>query len=101
MILTKTEGVHRLEKFLLETSVKNRNIGLKAQQYFQSYSEDLQAIYQDKSMDFYSIIEQSLVNGDIPSKYQKKGFNQVKRFEDYCDKKHKADYLTLQVKFVD
>jgi hypothetical protein len=22
-------------------------------------------------------------------------------FEDYCDKKHKADYLTLQVKFVD
>lgn len=34
MILTKTEGVQRLEKFVLETSVKYRNIGLKAQQYF-------------------------------------------------------------------
>lgn len=29
MILTKTEGVKSLEKFILETSVKHRNIGLK------------------------------------------------------------------------
>ena len=29
MILTKTDGVQRLEKFVLDTSVKHRNIGLK------------------------------------------------------------------------
>eukprot|EP00347_Sterkiella_histriomuscorum_P005051 403358089 len=101
MILTKTDGVQRLEKFVLDTSVKHRNIGLKALQYFQSYSEDVQALYQDKSMDFYSTIEQTLVNGDIPQRYILNKTIPLKRFEDYCDKKHKADYLTLQVKFVD
>ena len=33
MILTKTEGVQRLEKFVLETSVKHRNIGLKVTKF--------------------------------------------------------------------
>ena len=29
MILTKKEGTHRIEKFILETAVNNRNIALK------------------------------------------------------------------------
>lgn len=29
MVLTKTEGTQRLEKFVLETSVKHRNIAIK------------------------------------------------------------------------
>ena len=64
-------------------------------------------------MDFYNTLEQTLVNGDIPLKYMINKTNPVKSnfychlrnsslgFEEYCDKKHKADYLNLQVKFVD
>jgi hypothetical protein len=39
-------------------------------QYFQAYSEDAQTLYQEKAMDFYNTIEQTLVNGDIPLRYQ-------------------------------
>lgn len=64
-------------------------------------------------MDFYNTIEQTLVNGDIPLKYLTVKTNPLKSkfhsfikylligFEEYCDKKHKADYLNLQIKFVD
>ena len=29
MILTKEEGAHRIEKFILETSINHRNIAIK------------------------------------------------------------------------
>ncbi len=45
LILTKEQGVYFIEKFLLETAIKHQNIGLKALQYFQSYSEDAKLIY--------------------------------------------------------
>ena len=68
---------------------------------FQSFSEDTQSIYQEKSMDFYSTLEQTLVNGDVPFPYATTKSSKPKDFDEYCDKKHKADYLTLQVRFVD
>lgn len=50
-------------------------------------------------MDFYNTIEQTLVNGDVPSRY---GVNySMKTDEEYKDKKYKADYMNLQVKLVD
>ena len=61
----------------------------------------MQAKYQDKAMDFYNQLESTLVNGDIPLKYLKKKTQPVKKLEEYCDKKFKADYLALQIKYVD
>lgn len=52
-------------------------------------------------MDFYNELEGTLVNGDIPLKYLQHKTHEIKRFEEYCDKKFKADYLALQIKFVD
>ncbi len=86
-----------LEKFILELAVKRPNIGIKAYQYFQSFAEDTTFPEQDKAMDFYNDLESTLVNGEIPSKYQKKEHSkpQTRSLEEYQDKKFKADYLTL------
>jgi hypothetical protein len=50
--------------------MKHQNIGLKALQYFQSYSEDAKSAFIQKAMDFFDLIGQTLVNGDIPQKYK-------------------------------
>ncbi len=72
MVLSKHPGGGPIiERFLLETAIKHRNIGLKALQLFQSFSEDSGASYQERAMDFYNEMEQSLVNGDLPKKYEK------------------------------
>ena len=52
-------------------------------------------------MDFYYQLEQTLVNGNIPLKYLKNKSIVQKKDEEYKDKKFKADYLALQIKFVD
>jgi hypothetical protein len=52
-------------------------------------------------MDFYNLLESTLVNGDIPLKYLKNKNVKQKKDEEYKDKKFKADYLALQIKFVD
>ncbi len=44
-------------------------------------------------MDFYNTIEQTLVNGDVPSRYGVT--NILKTDEEYKDKKYKADYMNL------
>jgi hypothetical protein len=46
-------------------------------------------------MDFYNELEQALVNGDIPQKYANGKSSTPKEFDEYCDKKFKADYLTF------
>lgn len=66
MVLTKTPCTPIIVRFLLETAIKHRNIGLKALQMFQSFSEDNGAVYQDRAMEIYEDMEQSLVNGDLP-----------------------------------
>ncbi len=35
---------------------------------FQSFSEDSGAVYQERAMEIYEDMEQSLVNGDLPQK---------------------------------
>ena len=55
---------------MLDISLKYQNIGFKALQYFQSYAEDTKSAYVDKAMDFFDMIGQTLVNGDIPLKYK-------------------------------
>jgi hypothetical protein len=37
MVLTKKEGVQRIEKFILEISIKHRNIALKVTLWFASF----------------------------------------------------------------
>ena len=49
-------------------------------------------------MDFYNEMEQSLVNGELPhSKYGRPQnlMETQKDFDEFCDKKYKADYLSL------
>jgi hypothetical protein len=45
MVLSKTPCTPIIVRFLLETAIKYRNIGLKALQMFQSFSEDSGAAY--------------------------------------------------------
>jgi hypothetical protein len=45
-------------------------MGLKSLQLFQSYAEDVGSTYQDRAIEIYEDMEQSLVNGELPySKY--------------------------------
>ena len=52
-------------------------------------------------MEFYSLLEGTLINGDVPLKYMRKKTLPIKKLEEYCDKKYKADYLALRIKFLD
>ena len=61
---------HVLEKFILEISVKNTNIGFRALNYFCSWSEDREAQYAERAMDFHSLLEGALVNADLPKQYK-------------------------------
>ena len=45
-------------------------------------------------MNFYNILEGTLVNGNLPIKYTKENKPPQKSDEEYMDKKFKADYLT-------
>jgi len=58
-----------IEKFILEQAVQNVNLGLKAYLFFQSYTEDKTQPYYHRALDFYSVLEGALVNGDVPLKY--------------------------------
>jgi hypothetical protein len=64
LIITKEseESSRMLQKFILWTSIENPNIGLRALHYFQSWSEDKKASYAIKAMDFYNLLESTLVN---------------------------------------
>ena len=64
LVITKdTEECSRmLQKFILWTSMENPNIGLRALHFFQSWSEDSRAPYQRKAMEFYNLLESTLVN---------------------------------------
>ena len=80
---------------------------------FQSFSEDNGAVYQERAMDFYNEMEQSLVNGELPKKYGSdrggvvsfgKNSHSLQHdvdLEEFCDKRYKSDYLGLQIKFFD
>ena len=78
LIVTKKEGVQCIEKFVLEVAIKYPNIGLKALQLFQSYSEDFKAEYQEAAMNFFDILGATLVNGDIPLKYKSSKQKEIK-----------------------
>ena len=39
-MITKEEAVTEIEKFILDQSILHKNIGFKAFQYLQSFSED-------------------------------------------------------------
>lgn len=63
-------------------------------------------------MNFFNQLECTMVNGEIPYKYQTNKQKTIKGnksyslnlsidLEEYEDKRFKADYLTLQIKFVD
>ena len=89
--MSKYIGGPMIERFILETAIVHRNIGLKALQLFQSFSEDNGAAYQENAMGFYDEMEQSLVNGELPKKHRL----QAREDGDYEDKRYKADYLRL------
>lgn len=66
LVVTKQqkECLFKLKKFIVEISIQNSNIGLRALHYFQSWSEDdLQTcVYVQPARDFYDLLEQALVN---------------------------------------
>mmetsp|Transcript_35732 Transcript_35732/g.47016 ORF Transcript_35732/g.47016 Transcript_35732/m.47016 type:complete len:90 (+) Transcript_35732:452-721(+) len=88
-----------LQKFLLWTSMENPNIGLRALHYFQSWSEDNRAVYATKAMEFYNLLESTLVNQNLPKQFQTNTKSMIGGAElnlaVYEDKRHKADYISL------
>jgi hypothetical protein len=74
-------------------------MGLKALQFFQSYAEDVGATFQERAIDIYEEMEQSLVNGELPfTKYgaQAKSSSDID-LEEFQDKQYKSDYKDLQI----
>jgi hypothetical protein len=66
LILNKTPFSSIISRFILETAIKHRNIGLKSLQLFQSYAEDIGSTYKYRAIEIYEDMEQSLVNGELP-----------------------------------
>lgn len=70
LILTKPDPgcIRVLEKFILQLSMANSNLGFRALHYFFSWSEDdaLKARYADEAVKFYNLLEGALVNQDLP-----------------------------------
>ena len=55
-----------LEKFILEIAMENPNIGFRALHYFQSWAEDIKAVYSNRALRFYEQLEGTLVNQNLP-----------------------------------
>ena len=99
-----------LEKFILEISMENPNIGFRALHHFQAWSEDAGASYADQAMDLYNQLEGTLVNQNLPKHYQGRhyggAYNQVVsggndlNLAVYKDKLYKADYIGLQIHYM-
>ena len=49
--------------------MENPNIGLRALHYFQSWSEDIRAAYAQPAMEFYNLLESTLVNQNLPKQF--------------------------------
>ncbi len=59
----QNESIDKLKKFIVEISIQNPNMGLRALHYFQSWSEDDSMIpYVKNAHESYDLLEQSLVN---------------------------------------
>ena len=99
----------RLERFIIEVALEQPDLGLKALQTYQSYIEEAHSANECAMM-----LEQALVNGTVPSRFhtaQEDETGVVVRMlevehqelshEDYIDKVHKAEYVNLQVEFVE
>ena len=72
LILTKKneECVQVLQKFILEISMRDLNIGMRALHLFQAWSEDDKAVYYERALSFYEMIEGTLVNLKLPRTFQ-------------------------------
>ena len=94
-----------LEKFILEISMENPNIGFRALHFFQAWAEDESAEYATIAMDFYNQLEGTLVNQNLPKHYQCRSLYTAASPKEtgeinlavYKDKLFKADYISLQV----
>lgn len=67
LVLTKQtrECVHLLQKLILEVAMENSNIGLRALNLFQSWSEDVSVStcpYSESATEFFNLLEGTLVN---------------------------------------
>jgi hypothetical protein len=69
-VLTKSDKdcVFKLKKFIVEISISKPNIGLRALHYFHAWSEDSlqECPYVIKARDFFDLLEQALVNQNLP-----------------------------------
>ncbi len=74
LVVTKQhkECLFKLRKFIVEISIENSNIGLRALHYFQSWSEDdiQTCMYVQAARDFFDLLEQALVNQTPPKQFQ-------------------------------
>lgn len=97
--------VQALQKFILDVSIRDLNIGMRALHLFQAWSEDDKASYQDRALAFYEMVEGTLVNLKLPRTFQDKsgGLQYQQNLHDlsqYKDKLFKADYISLRLKFM-
>ena len=82
----KGEGLDWLKKFIVEISIINSNIGLRALHYFWSWSNDDPSIpYVKPANDFYDLLDAALVNQNLPKQYQSEAPKQLEMNE-YLDK---------------
>lgn len=74
LILTKQnlDCVLVLQKLLLEIAMRDMNIGIRALHLFQAWSEDDKAVYYHKALEFYEMLEGTLVNLKLPRSFQTK-----------------------------
>lgn len=99
LVITKQnkECIFHLKKFIVEISIQNSNIGLRALHYFQSWSEDdiNTIVYVQAAIDFYDLLEQALVNQTLPKQFRTEE-PQVLEMSEYLDKQFKEKYIGFQ-----
>ena len=97
---TKSESLDRLKKFIVEISIENANLGLRALHYFQSWCDDEPILpYHRLANEFFDILEISLVNQSLPKQLQTESPKQLE-MEEYLDKQFKEKYLEIQRTFL-
>ena len=59
-----------IERFILQMAIKYQIIGLKALEWYNAWSQDINMPYSQRAMDIYNAVETAIVNSCIPSKYK-------------------------------
>ena len=59
-----------IERFVLQMAIKYQVLGLKALEWYNAWSQDVNMPYCQRAMDVYNAAETAIVNSCIPSRYK-------------------------------